>query len=83
MDELNLLTAEEVIEQLRISRSTLDRLLASGEITAQRIGSNGALRFKRGDVESALQPRTTVPGRGPVTHGQIRGAGGFRGMKRG
>jgi len=62
MDELNLLTADEVIAELRIY---------------------GALRFKRGDVESALQPRTTAPGRGPVTHGQIRGTGGFRGMKRG
>jgi len=83
MDELDLLTADEVIAELRISRSTLDRLLANGEITAQRIGSNGALRFKRGDVQSALQPRTTTPGRAPMTHGQIRGTGGFRGMKRG
>ena len=48
MDEL--LTSDEVMGELKISRSTLGRLLAAGQIKAQRIAENGALRFKRADV---------------------------------
>ena len=54
MDEL--LTSDDVIAELRISRSTLDRLLASGQLKALKIG-NGALRFRRADVLAVLQPR--------------------------
>jgi len=56
MDEL--LTSEEVLVELKISRSTLDRLLSTGQLVAHRIGENGSLRFKRGDVASVLQPRS-------------------------
>jgi excisionase family DNA binding protein len=56
------LTSEEVLLQLRISRRTLDRLLASGQLTAQRIGEHGSLRFKRGDVHAVLRPRTPLAG---------------------
>jgi hypothetical protein len=75
----DLLISDEVLVELRISRRTLDRLLASGQLTAQRIGENGGLRFKRGDVQAVLQPRTTLasamargssmPGRGIMKHG--------------
>jgi hypothetical protein len=75
----DLLTSDEVLVELRILCRTLDRLLASGQLTAQRIGENGGLRFKRGDVQAVLQPRTTLagamargssmPGRGLMKHG--------------
>ena len=75
----DLLTSDEVLVELRISRRTLDRLLASGQLAAQRVGENGGLRFKRGDVAAVLQPRTTLastmargssmPGRGMMKHG--------------
>jgi len=70
MDELDLLTSEEVLAELKISRSTLDRLMATG-LKAQRIGPNGTLRFKRGDVQAVLQPRNTAPGRTPMTRGNL------------
>jgi excisionase family DNA binding protein len=81
MDEF--LTTDEVMVALKISRSTLDRLLASGQLTAQRIGENGSLRFMRCDVQGCLQPRTQ---QSPVVHGgQLPGriAGGRGGFKRG
>ena len=60
MDEL--LTSDEVMEELKISRSTLGRLLAAGQIKAQRIAENGALRFKRADVQAVLVPRGVSAG---------------------
>jgi hypothetical protein len=74
----DLLTSDEVMDELRISRRTLDRLLASGQLSAQRIGENGGLRFKSGDVAAVLQPRvalasamarTVMSGRGIMKHG--------------
>lgn len=70
MDELELLTSEEVLAELKISRSTLDRLLATGQIQAQRVTEKGALRFLRRDVRSVLVPRAI-----PVTRGQLPARG--------
>lgn len=67
-DELNLLTAEEVIAQLRISRSTLDRLMSTGQIRAQKIGEG--LRFHRADVVGALRER---PSREQLTKSGAKG----------
>ena len=81
MDELlDLLTSEEVLLGLKISRSKLDQLIASGQLQALRVGENGSLRFKRGDVQAVLQPRSTLAsamargssmpgGRGMMKHG--------------
>jgi len=74
MDD-ELLTSDEVLVELKISRSKLDRLLASGELSAVRVGMNGSLRFKRGDLQGLLQPRSVVPGRGAMTRGQLPGRG--------
>lgn len=78
MDEL--LTSEEVLLQLKISRSKLDQLLASGQLQAYRIGENGSLRFKRGDVASVLQPRATL---GTLASTMARGGRGRGMMKHG
>jgi len=59
MDEL--LTSNEVLTVLKISRSKLEDLINSGQLQAHRIGENGSLRFKRNDVTSVLQPRTPSP----------------------
>ena len=66
MEEL--LTSDEVIAELKISRSTLNRLLVSGELQAWRLGEHGTLRFKRGDITSLLQPRGTES---PLTREQL------------
>jgi excisionase family DNA binding protein len=60
MEEL--LTSDEILAELKISRSTLYRLLATQQLTAYQIGKNGsALRFKRGDVQSLLRQRQASP----------------------
>ena len=72
MDEL--LTTEEILTELKISRSTLNRLLASGQLQAYQIGESGSsLRFKTGDVAAMLQPRR--PSRAQITRGPMAGPG--------
>ncbi len=59
-----LLTGKEVCEELRISASTLSRLVAAGELGCLRI--RGSLRFTRADLELYIQkareerPKPTV-----------------------
>jgi len=63
----DLLTTRELLEELKISRSQLYRLLGSGELVGYRIGKNGsALRFKRGDVEALLRQRQALTPRQPL-----------------
>ncbi len=50
-----LLTSHEVIELLRISKSTLLRWVKEGRLPAQRAGVR-LLRFRRADVMAALHP---------------------------
>lgn len=67
MDKL--LTMQEICDCLQISRSTVNRLVTSGEIAAFKVG--GQLRFKETDVELYLRsakvgapdklPRRTIP----------------------
>jgi len=76
---MELMTSDEVMAELKISRSTLDKLLETGQLTAQRLGEGGSLRFERSDVRAVLQPRTTPTSRGTIARGAISG----RGMKRG
>jgi hypothetical protein len=76
MEEL--LTADQVLVELKISRSTLDRLLATGQLQAQRIGENGSLRFKRGDLQGCLHPYGQAPGRSATTRGSMPSRGMFK-----
>jgi excisionase family DNA binding protein len=75
MDELlDLLTSEEVLLGLKISRSKLDQLIASGRLQALRVGEGGSLRFRRADVRAVLQPRVapmrgSLPGRSVMKYG--------------
>ena len=54
MDEF--LTTEELLAELKISRSTLYRLLVSGRLQAFQLHEKGSLRFRRSDIQSALRP---------------------------
>jgi len=76
---MELMTSDEVMAELRISRSTLEKLLETGRLTAQRIGDNGTLRFNRENVVAVLQPRTAPTSSGTIARGAISG----RSMKRG
>jgi len=54
------LTAGEVANYLRVSLSTIYRLLKSGDLPAFKIGSDW--RFNRVHVEEWLKSRTQAPG---------------------
>jgi len=68
-----LFTTEEAMGYLKISRATLYRLMQSGQLTAHTLGEGGSLRFKFGDLQACLQPRSgpthlptrSAPGRMP------------------
>ncbi|HBF37038.1 MAG TPA: hypothetical protein DDW50_06925 [Firmicutes bacterium] len=54
MDEL--ITAEEVMKILKISRATLNRWVKAGKIQALKLGEGrkGAVRFKLKDIEEFI-----------------------------
>ena len=52
MDDLQLLTIADVARLFRVSRSTLLRILARGEIQTVRVGAR--VRVRRGDAEAYL-----------------------------
>jgi excisionase family DNA binding protein len=54
LDELK--TFEETMQLLKISRSTLNRLVKSGKIQALKLteGQRGAIRFRQSDIENFL-----------------------------
>lgn len=63
-----LITAKELCQELRISYSTLTRIVERGELPSLRIGS--ALRFRREDVDLYLERarfRDEVPKARPGT----------------
>lgn len=49
-------TFDEACAYLQISRSTLNRLLVSGEITAAKVGKQW--RFEQSDLEAVLKRKT-------------------------
>ncbi len=53
----NLLTAKQVIDLLRIDRTTLYRMLRDGRIKGVKVGSQW--RFPKKDVDCLLQPQST------------------------
>ena len=61
-------TVEEAAEYLRVSRRTIYKLTERGCLPAFRIGSQRHRRFRREDLDSALQPDGEVA----VRHGLLR-----------
>jgi excisionase family DNA binding protein len=51
-----LMTFEEAMKFLKVSRSTLNRLVKSGKIQALKLteGPRGAVRFRQSDIERFL-----------------------------
>lgn len=58
MDEL--ITAEEVMKILKISRATLNRWVKAGKIQALKLGEGrqGAVRFRLKDIEEFINKIT-------------------------
>ena len=51
---MNLLTLREVASFIRVSESTVRRLVRAGDLVAYKIGSRGQLRFQMADVEQFI-----------------------------
>jgi excisionase family DNA binding protein len=51
-----LLTPSEAARELRLSRQTVYRRIASGELEARRVGVSGPLRVPEEAVERLLRP---------------------------
>jgi len=51
-----LITTEEVMKILKISRATLSRWVKSGKIQALKLGEGrkGAIRFRKADIENFI-----------------------------
>lgn len=63
MSELELLTTAQVLEWLQIGRTKLWDLVREGAFPAFRIGDgrNGALRYRRNDIQSWLEGQRVNP----------------------
>jgi excisionase family DNA binding protein len=57
LGEPELLTFKEAMDYLRISRSTLYRIMESGKLTGHKVGSTW--RFFREDVRAGIRGGTT------------------------
>ncbi len=56
MTESPWMTLREAAEYLRVSQRTMRTLVVREQVTAYRINPRGALRFKAGDLDRALEP---------------------------
>lgn len=52
---VNLLTVQEVADTLKVSESTVRRLIKSGVLVAYRVGDRGQLRIESKDLEAYVQ----------------------------
>lgn len=52
---MKLLTVPEVAETMKVSESTVRRLIKSGLITAYKVGDRGQLRIKEDEVERYIE----------------------------
>lgn len=56
-----LLTVEEAARELRVSRSTMFKLIGSGEVPSLRLGNN-ARRVRRADLEDYVAQKIAEQG---------------------
>ena len=57
---MTLLTIQEVVEIMKISESTVRRLIKSGALPAYKIGKRGQLRVKQEELEEYLEKQKVV-----------------------
>jgi predicted DNA-binding transcriptional regulator AlpA len=67
-----LLTTKDVMETLRISRSTVDRLRRGGHLAWVRVG--GGVRYSQGSVECLLRRGASPSAHDPCQQGQAPSA---------
>lgn len=54
----DLLTPEEVADTFRVTKTTLFRWVAAGDLEALRLGAR-VIRFRRADVDAFIEARRT------------------------
>jgi excisionase family DNA binding protein len=52
---MNLLTVQEVADAIKVSESTVRRLIKGGSLTAFRVGDRGQLRVKPDDLDLYIE----------------------------
>jgi excisionase family DNA binding protein len=52
---MNLLTLRDVASTLKVSETTVRRLVRAGSLAAYRVGKRGQLRVREDDLESFLE----------------------------
>ena len=58
---MDLLTISEVAETLKVSHSTIRRLISRGELVAYKVGNRGQLRVKKRDLERYVSMNRVDP----------------------
>lgn len=77
---MELITKKEAAELLKISESSLNRILAKGSLPAYRVGSR-LVRIDKADVLRYTQTRVLVPEKKAVAAPTRRPCGYVPGMK--
>lgn len=58
---MDLLTISEVAEALKVSQSTVRRMILKGELAAFKVGNRGQLRIEKRDLEIYLSENRFNP----------------------
>ncbi len=66
--EMKLLTVQEVADTMKVSESTVRRLIRRGHIAAYKVGDRGQLRVKEDDLEEYVESQRVLVGNGDDTH---------------
>ena len=77
---MDLITKKEAAELLKISETSLSRLIAKGALPAYRVGAR-LIRIDRADVLKYMQSRVIAPQRKAATVPARRPCGYVPGMK--
>lgn len=59
---MNLLTLRDVAKSLKVSETTVRRLVRAGSIAAYKVGKRGQLRVREEDLESFLEKQRIEAG---------------------
>lgn len=61
LEEMRLLTIQEVAETMRISEKTVRRLIKRGDLVAYKTGDRGQLRVKEQDLDEYIESQRVSP----------------------
>ena len=61
---MKLLTVQDVADTMKVSESTVRRLIRRGLIAAYKVGDRGQLRVKEGDLDEYVESQRVLVGTG-------------------